>query len=215
MAGEGRRAAASAALQSFAERRQDVEARLDQAVAGDSLHGELDELVAKARELGADIHDAAQDLSAYDLQQQMAAVRSLEEKIARRREELAPKPKFSFRRKQKEKSEVAAPVAAPAPAPADVGAGMGDAVVVDNRSKEKVVLQPQGRDVFLKDLSDCEVHLHDVVGAVRAHNLVRCVVWAPAVASSCLLYSCRESVFLLVAQQLRFTIASGLPCTCT
>ena len=35
----------------------------------------------------------------------MAAVRSLEEQIARKREELAPKQKFSFRRKPKKEGE--------------------------------------------------------------------------------------------------------------
>jgi len=206
MADVGRREAASAALQSFAARRAEVEKRLGQAVAGDSLHADLDALVAQARELGSDIHDASQDLASYDLQQQMAAVRSLEEQIARKREELAPKQKFSFRRKPKKEGEpvsTAPAVAAPKPDGADVGAGMGDAVVVEGRRGEKVVLQPQGRDAWLKDLQDCEVHLLDAVGAVRAHNLQRCVIWAPAVQTSCLLYSCRATVFVLVAQQLR------------
>lgn len=160
-----------------------------------------------SRELGACLHDAAKELSTYDLQQQMAALKSLDEKIAQRREELAPRAKFSFKRKAKPAQAASAPSKEIAPAASasnrEIAAVPLDAVLIEAKTKEKIVLKPGGKDVMLKDLSDCEVHLLDVVGAVRVTNLQRCVIWAPAVATSCLLYNCTESVFVLVAQQLR------------
>jgi hypothetical protein len=165
-------------------------------------------MVTESRELGVALHDAAQDLSSYDMQQQLAALRGLEEKIAKRREELAPRAKFSFKRKPKAEVQRAAPDAAAASK--DVASSLAsastvpnDAVVIDGQKGSKLVITPGGRDVMLKDLTDCDVHLLDVVGAVRANNVVRCRIWAPAVASSLLLYNCDESVFVLVAQQLR------------
>jgi hypothetical protein len=202
-----RRENAAATVAEFTRRNGELAEKLGNIVAGDSVHSELDSLVQASRELGARLHDAAQELSTYDLQQQLAALKSLDEKIAQRRDELAPRAKFSFKRKTKPAQAASAPSKESATAASasnrDIAAVPLDAVLIEAKTKEKIVLKPGGKDVMLKDLSDCVVHLLDVVGAVRVQNLERCVIWAPAVASSCLMYNCTESVFVLVAQQLR------------
>jgi hypothetical protein len=201
-----RRENAAATVAEFSRRTGELEKKLGSVVAGDSVHSELDSLVQASRELSANLHDAAQELSTYDLQQQMAALKGLDEKIAQRREELAPRAKFSFKRKSKPAQAASAPKeSAPAASASnrEVSAVPLDALLIEAKTKEKIVLKPGGKDVMLKDLSDCEVHLLDVVGALRVQNLQRCIIWAPAVATSCLLYNCTESVFVFVAQQLR------------
>merc|ERR1719463_739603 len=104
-----RRENAAATVAEFNRRTGELAEKLGNVVAGDSVHSELDSLLQASRELGGCLHDAAQELSTYDLQQQLAALKSLDEKIAQRREELAPRAKFSFKRKSKPTQAASAP----------------------------------------------------------------------------------------------------------
>ncbi|CAE7040628.1 Tbcc [Symbiodinium natans] len=141
------------------------------------------------------------------------AATALAAEIAAKREQLAPRKKFSFKRR------TPAPGSAPAgyseagttgkPAETASGAAGEDAFLGERIAElrgERILRKPgdlEGRDVSLRDLEDCRIVLLDRVGALHVQQLTRCEVVVGAVSSSALIHFCKDCVFTLAVKQLR------------
>eukprot|EP00444_Apocalathium_aciculiferum_P051850 CAMPEP_0183517964 /NCGR_PEP_ID=MMETSP0371-20130417/15222_1 /TAXON_ID=268820 /ORGANISM="Peridinium aciculiferum, Strain PAER-2" /LENGTH=394 /DNA_ID=CAMNT_0025715953 /DNA_START=41 /DNA_END=1225 /DNA_ORIENTATION=- len=181
------------------------------ASSGDEVNQALDALLLRVQALEDSFTRAAHLLPPYDVQKYGGALKELASEIAVRREELAPRGKFSFKRR------------APVAGGAEKVAGTEAAAVVSSStaspSPQAVTgqvyedLQGQsiscasgdlaGEDVTLRRLEGCRIVLLDRVGALHCHELRRCEIIVGAVGSSALLYSCFDCVLTLATKQLR------------
>lgn len=196
---------------------EEIQSCLKSAEAGTGVNEAMDVLVGKVQRLEEVFNEAHQILAPYDIQKYQASLKQLLAEIATRREELAPRSKFSFTRKKpakKAESKAATGGYNSAPAeelqvatekrPGEIVKGFRNAVVARRRG------EVAGKDVTLEDLEGCEVFLLDRLGAVHCHNLRKCVLWVGPVSSSMLLYDCHECVISVGMKQMRIHDGSDL-----
>uniref|UniRef100_A0A0G4I5Q2 C-CAP/cofactor C-like domain-containing protein n=1 Tax=Chromera velia CCMP2878 TaxID=1169474 RepID=A0A0G4I5Q2_9ALVE len=84
--------------------------------------------------------------------------------------------------------------------------GHGNELLIAGRKGKMIKVKKgtmKGKDLGLRDLTDCVVIVPEAVGAVRAFRLQGCQIWLPAVGSSVLVYECSESAFHSASKQLR------------
>jgi hypothetical protein len=207
---------------SFRSERQAIEQDMESLTAGsDRVHETLDALLLRVQALEAAFMRSAHLLPKYDLQQYRSILKSLATGIGTRREELAPRKKFSFKRRDPAKSAKATAcddsVVLPRGPTTDssVQDSAGKCSVVIESSPSELIEGEQaalisrgpgaisGRDVSLKALTSCRVVLLDHVGALHCHGLQRCEIIVGCIESSALLYDCHECIITLAAKQLR------------
>lgn len=188
-----------------------------------TVNGTMDAMLVKTQNLEADFTRIAHSLTRYDEQHYRASLRELEVEIAKQREHLAPRKKFSFKRREPAtqgagkatESEQAAKEAAggygasaaspaPAPAPALAPEFLGELFEdMEGSSVARGAGELAGRDVTLRNLKGCRVVLLDRIGALHCHGLRSCEIVIGAISSSALLYDCKDCELTFVAKQLR------------
>eukprot|EP00931_Biecheleriopsis_adriatica_P120443 TRINITY_DN95570_c0_g1_i1.p1 TRINITY_DN95570_c0_g1~~TRINITY_DN95570_c0_g1_i1.p1 ORF type:complete len:396 (-),score=124.05 TRINITY_DN95570_c0_g1_i1:55-1221(-) len=194
--------------------------------AGDKVHEALDALLMREQSLEATFTRQAHLLPPYDVQQYRAALKAIAADIASKREQLAPRKKFSFKRRAAPPSAATAGGAVEAAEAAVSGSGYstGSRPPAEAAPSSVTAAAPfqgelfeglraslvtrgpgelQGRDVSLRDLEGCRVILLDRIGALHVRNLRRCEILVGAVSSSALMHHCHECVFTLAVKQLR------------
>lgn len=199
----------------FKAEEESVRDVLSSLAGGDQVHETLDALLARHHAVEADFTRHAHLLPPYDVQKYRASLKTLASDIAARREQLAPRKKFSFKRRAEAASNAteatipvdgykAAEVQAEVSSSSTTGAFNGE--LIEGRKGSCIKFGPgelQGRDVSLRDLEDCRVVLLDQVGALHVHRLRRCEIVIVAVSSSLLMHHCHECIFTFAAKQLR------------
>lgn len=178
------------------------------ACVNSEVHEQLDALLLRLQALEASFTRQAHVLPAYDVQQYRSSLKALTEELAARREQLAPRKKFSFKRRNPP------PVATtgedkgyvlPASADSDPSSAFhGERL--DGLANQLVIRKPgelEGRDVWLSNLEGCRIILLDRIGALHVHKLKQCEVVVAAVSSSAMMHHCSRCVFTLAVKQLR------------
>eukprot|EP00930_Biecheleria_cincta_P046729 TRINITY_DN32266_c0_g1_i1.p1 TRINITY_DN32266_c0_g1~~TRINITY_DN32266_c0_g1_i1.p1 ORF type:complete len:371 (-),score=60.15 TRINITY_DN32266_c0_g1_i1:251-1363(-) len=199
----------------FKAEEESVRDVLSSLAGGDQVHEALDALLARHHVVEADFTRHAHLLPPYDVQKYRSSLKTLASDIAARREQLAPRKKFSFKRRAQpanNATEATGPVDGykAAEIPAEVSSssktGAFNGELIEGLKGSCVKVGPgelQGRDVSLRDLEDCRVVLLDQVGALHVHRLQRCEIVIAAVSSSALMHHCHECIFTFAAKQLR------------
>lgn len=199
----------------FRAEEESVRDVLSSLTGGDQVHEALDALLERHHAVDADFTRHAHLLPPYDVQKYRASLKTLASDIAARREQLAPRKKFSFKRQAKPAASTATEATAPVGGylGADISAEASSSTtaafngeLVEGLNGRCVKFAPgelNGRDVSLRDLEDCRVILLDQVGALHVHRLRRCEIVIGAVSSSALMHHCHECIFTFAAKQLR------------
>lgn len=203
-------------FEKFKAEEESVRDVLSSLTGGDEVHEALDALLARHHAVDADFTRHAHLLPPYDVQKYRASLKTLASDIAARREQLAPRKKFSFKRRAQPATSIATEATAPAggyvaaDVPAEVSSssatGAFNGELIEGLKGSCVKFAPgelNGRDVSLRDLEDCRVIVLDQVGAVHVHRLRRCEIVIGAVSSSALMHHCHECIFTFAAKQLR------------
>lgn len=200
---------------SFRSEQQAIEQEMAALTASsERVHELLDALLLRAQALEASFLRSAHLLPKYDLQQYRSSLKALTTGIGARREELAPRKKFSFKRKEKASKEASCGTGNVEPGqnlpqqatPPSVLADSSPGEVFEGLQAISVVKSAgeiAGKDVSLKSLSGCRILLLDHVGALHCHSLRRCEVIIGSIESSALLYDCHDCVITLAGKQLR------------
>eukprot|EP00913_Durusdinium_trenchii_P005584 g5204.t1 len=172
------------------------------------VHEQLDGLLLRLQELEASFTRQAHVLPAYDVQQYRSILKGLTSDLATRREQLAPRKKFSFKRRNppgpglSESESKGYTTSTSSDLPKDPNAAFhGERL--DDLENELIIRKPgdlQGRDVWLSHLRGCRVVFLDRIGALHVHHLKQCEV---VVSSSAMLHHCENCIFTLAVKQLR------------
>lgn len=199
-------------IHSRTEQQAIEQAMADLSAGTEQVHEVLDALLLRVQALEAAFMRSAHLLPRHDLGRQTTALKALTAAIGARREELAPRKKFSFKKREPSAKAAAkaasgyAEPSAPTAVDAKSVAAPYDGELFEGLKETSVVKgagELAGRDVTLKALEGCRVLLLDHIGALHCHGLRRCEVIVGAIESSALMYDCRECVIILAAKQLR------------
>jgi len=157
---------------------------------------------------------ASSFLPAQTLERATRSLAELEASIRAKKEQIAPKKKFSFKARDKLAPALpppsvldTPPVSVPtAPTPAPAGPRGHDGAEVRGRRGETIIVAPprgSGGDMALSDLVDCDITLLEGVAALWVDKLVRCRVVSLPIAGAVHITGCEGCAFHVASRQIR------------
>ena len=200
----------------------------------------FDELTERCARLNETLASASVFLPAYTFRQRSQDLASLVSDIGTARNKIAPKKKFSFKDRKKRAAagggKAAATAAATPPAqPEAAAAATQDAdtepappphrpqeaadafdpeYLISHAQNRTMVLREGeigGHDYALTDLTDCVVHLLDVVGALYIKRVTRCRIVVGCVRGSLHISDLEDCAVTIAARQVRNPRPTLLP----
>eukprot|EP00116_Pleurobrachia_bachei_P006664 sb/3466926/ len=167
----------------------------------------------QAGELQTLLNESMTFLTAHEIRRAQDGVTAVHDSIARAQQQCLPRKKFAFGggKKKKTTAPPPAPVVAPTPvAPVEGGDNRfakysGDVVVTDKTSDTIHISREQttGKDVLLKNLTSCTVHIPGVLGTLHCTNCTDCTFIIGVISGSLFLERCSNSTFTVTCQQAR------------
>lgn len=187
---------------------------------------EIERMLEKVVELGSDVekknqlnnaqegigklqtllNDALSYLPAYDLRKSQDTVTTLTEKIARVQQDCLPKKKFAFGKKKKAALHTKAQEKASVKNETNKFAKYTGDVIYENKSSVTLDIpksEIHKKDVLLKNLTDCTVNLHSVIGTLHCTNCTNCTFSIGPITGSIFLENCSNSTYHVTCQQAR------------
>ena len=159
------------------------------------------------------LNDAIPFLPAYDLRRCQDAVTAVHDRIARVQQECLPKKKFGFSKKKNVAPQITKPVEEkPAIGDDTKFSKYSSDVVFEQRSNESIDIPKSDinkKDVLLKNLDNCTVNLHSLVGTLHCTNCTNCTFSVGPISGSIFLENCNSSTFHVTCQQARIHTTTG------
>ena len=198
-------------LQKFDSLKSDIETQLeDLSKLGDvsEKRCQLDSAQGKAAALQVLLNESLSFIPAYDLRRSQEAVTAIHQHIARVQQECLPKKKFAFGKKRNvpnNTNTLDVKKIPAAPVDSKFAKYSGD-VIFENKTDETLELpkcEIYKKDVLLKNLTNCTVKMHSIIGTLHCTNCTNCTFSVGPISGSIFLESCNDSTYHVTCQQAR------------
>lgn len=163
------------------------------------------------------LNDSARFLPSYDIRQSQTHVNTLRTDITAAQGRLIPKKKFAFKSRKQKKAKAVAVVAEVASAvtvqtltdASQVSLNKAGWEGLSNQTLVMKAADVMGKDLEIKNLTDCTIFIRGQPNILHVKNLTRCKVCIGPISRSLFIADCTDCTFALACQQLRVHDTKG------